>query len=115
MNRTIKPCILLAAVSTLLGGCITHKSVVYHDVERVPVKFESDAAARLFYETLTRNTGGRRYSESTTTISIPIIFENEQKSVPGPNVKFNDAVAACDTNRDGIITEAEARIYANHH
>jgi hypothetical protein len=113
MNCKVTSCLATATLAVVLTGCITHKSVVYQDVERVPVSFESDAAARLFYETLSRNTGNRRYSESTTTISLPIIFENEQKTVAGPNVRFNEAVATCDSNRDGKITELEARVFAN--
>jgi hypothetical protein len=113
MNHKFTNCLATAALAIVLTGCITHKSVVYRDVERVPIEFESDAAARLFYETLSRNNADKRYSESTTTVSIPIIFENEEKTVAGPNVKFNNAVAACDTNRDGKITELEARIFAN--
>jgi hypothetical protein len=113
MNQKSQYCIALAALGVILSGCITHKSVVYHDVERVKVEFESDAAARLFYETLSHNSTSRRYSESTTTVSIPIVFEHEQKGVPGPNMKFNDAVAVCDSNKNGIITELEARIFAN--
>jgi hypothetical protein len=115
INPKIKNCVAMSVLGLLLSGCITHKSVVYQDVERVKVEFESDAAARLFYETLSRNTPSRTYSESTTTISIPIVFENEQKTVAGPNVKFNAAVAACDSNKDGKITELEARIFANQH
>jgi hypothetical protein len=34
--------------------------------------------------------------------------------VPGKNVEFNQAVADCDSNKDGIVTEQEARIFANH-
>lgn len=113
MKHKIKSCLFLTAVGLLLPGCITHKSVVYQDVERVRVEFESDAAARLFYETLSRSSPSRRHSESTTTVSLPIVFEHEQKSVAGPNVKFNDAVATCDSNKDSRITELEARIYAN--
>ncbi|MGC3959417.1 MAG: hypothetical protein QM813_16170 [Verrucomicrobiota bacterium] len=105
---------ILVAIALCGGaGCITHKAVVYQDVERVKVEFESDAAARLFYETLSRNQNGKRYSESTTTVSLPIVFEHEERVVPGPNVRFNDAVAIADTNKDGRITETEARIYAN--
>jgi hypothetical protein len=115
MNRINKHGITLAALGILLTGCISHKSVVYQDVERVKVEFESDAAARLFYETLSRNSATGKHSESTTTISIPIVFQNEQKVVPGRNVEFNEAVAICDSNKDGKITEAEARIYANQH
>ena len=113
MNIKIQTHIILAASGLLLCGCITHHSTVYQDVERTKVEFESDAAARLFYETLSRNSAGRKHSESTTTIEIPIIFETERKVVPGRNVEFNEAVAICDSNKDGRITEAEARIYAN--
>jgi hypothetical protein len=29
-------------------------------------------------------------------------------------VAFNNAVMRCDTNKDGVITEAEARIFAEN-
>jgi hypothetical protein len=115
MNQNIKNCIAVTALGLLLSGCITHHSVVYQDVERTKIEFESDAAARLFYETLSKRPAAGRHSESTTTISIPFVLENEHKDVPGPNMKFNDAVAACDSNKDGKITELEARIFANQH
>ena len=113
MNHKIQHGIALAALGLVLCGCISHKSVVYHDVDRVKVAFESDGAARLFYETLSHNSTNRRYSESTTTVALPFVFEHEQKAVPGPNMKFNDAVAVCDSNKDGIVTELEAKIFAN--
>lgn len=115
MKQSNLKLIITAALGVALTGCITHKSVVYQDVERVKISFESDAAARLFYESLSKNSGTLPHSESTTTLSIPIVFENEQKTVTGPNTKFNEAVAECDLNKDGIITEQEARVFANHH
>jgi hypothetical protein len=114
MNHRTGRWILTATAGLLLCGCITHKQVVYKDVERTRVEFESDAAARLFYETLSKNSAARNHSESTTTVAIPLVFEHERKVVPGPNVEFNEAVAECDSNKDGIITEQEARIFANH-
>ena len=115
MKRSKLDIIAIAVLGVALAGCITHKSVVYQDVDRVKVEFESDAAARLFFETLSRNSAAGKHSESTTTISIPLVFQNEQKVVPGRNVGFNEAVAICDSNKDGKITESEARIYANQH
>jgi len=94
-------------------GCINHTTTVYQDVERTPVEFESDAAARLFYETLSRKAGSMNHSESTTHVELPIVFSHERKVLPGKNVEFNQAVAICDSNRDGKITELEARVYAN--
>jgi hypothetical protein len=82
-------------------------------VERTRIEFENDAAARLFYETLSKNSANQKTTESTTTVHIPIIYKSERKVVPGPNAEFNEAVAICDANKDGRITEAEARTYAN--
>lgn len=115
MNLKIKNCIVVTALGILLSGCISHRSVVYHDVERTKIEFESDAAARLFYETFSKHPAADHDSESTTTVAVPFIFSNEHKAVTGPNVKFNNAVAACDSNKDGKITELEARIFANQH
>ncbi|MCW5556686.1 MAG: hypothetical protein KIT22_02395 [Verrucomicrobiae bacterium] len=104
---------LLAAVAWMACGCIhTHETIV-QDEARTPVSFESDAAARTFYETLSRIPDSGRRGESKTEIVIPIVFEHERKVVTGRNQAFNDAVARCDTNRDGVITEQEARIFAD--
>lgn len=103
------PLLILAAAP----GCIAHKSTVYHDVSRMPVEFESDAAARLFYETLSKDSRGRNQSESTTEFSLPIVFSHERTVKTGPNAAFNEAVSICDSNKDGRITELEAKIFAN--
>ena len=105
--------LLSAAGSALLfTGCIHHQETVYKDTERVPVTFENDTAARIFYEKLSMvpSKGG---TESKTEVKIPIVFSDERKVVAGPNRAFNKAVERCDTNRDGKITEQEARIYAD--
>lgn len=103
----------LMGVAWLGTGCITHTETVYQDVERTKVEFESDAAARLFYETLSKKSGSMHHSESTTHLELPIIFSHERRVLPGKNTDFNQAVAVCDSNQDGKITELEARIYAN--
>jgi hypothetical protein len=115
MTKAISRSAVIAAIGMLLTGCISHQSTVYQDAERTRVEFESDAAARLFYETLSKTSGYRDQSESTTTVAIPFLFSSERKVLPGRNVEFNAAVAACDVNRDGKITEQEAKIFANHH
>ena len=114
MNKPIAHLTLAAACSLILCGCITHKSTVVRDVERTPVEFENDAAARIFYEALSKMPAARHQTESTTEIEIPVIFDNERHVVSGPNAAFNVAVADCDSNKDGKITELEARIFAEH-
>ena len=101
---------LLAALLPV-AGCVSREETTYRDVARVPVEFESEAAGRIFYESLSR-TGPARASESRTDISIPVVFESKHREVAGPNAAFNAAVARCDTNQDGKITELEAKIFA---
>ena len=117
MNHNIRTGLSLAIASLLGCGCIstviTHSSTVQEDEPRAKVEFESDAAARLFYETLSKYRPVKDKSESTTRVSIPIVFREERRVVSGPNKEFNAAVAACDLNKDGKITEQEAKVFAN--
>jgi len=101
-----------AILLIITGGCITHEETVYRDTERVKVEFENDTAARVFYEAQGQSGGAQSRTESRTEVNLPVVFDHKQKVVSGPNVAFNEAVARCDTNKDGKITEAEARIYA---
>jgi hypothetical protein len=103
--------VCVAAIS--LCGCISNEETVYNDVPRVKVEFENDKAARLFYEALSRIKDKHR-AESKTEISIPFVFEQKRRVVSGENQAFNDAVARCDTNKDGRVTEQEALIFSEH-
>jgi len=85
---------------------------VYRDQDRVKVEFENDSAGRLFYEALSKLQSRRGRSESKTEVSIPVVFDHKRRVVEGESVAFNRAVHRCDTNGDGRITEAEARIFA---
>ncbi|MBI1176951.1 hypothetical protein GC207_05875 [bacterium] len=103
---------LLGAAAVLATGCIHHTETVYRDVSRVKVEFENDAAGRMFYEALSKTPHHRGERESKTDISIPIVFSHTTETVTGENYEFNKAVKDCDTNQDGVITETEARIFA---
>jgi hypothetical protein len=102
---------LLGTTALLVVGCIHTNETVVKDEGRLPVEFENDGAARLFYEALSRMPGAGDKTESHTEVSLPVLFSHEHKVVRGPNVAFNEAVRRCDTNQDGRITESEARIF----
>lgn len=104
--------LLLAATALATAGCIHHKETVYRDVDRVKIEFENDTAGRLFYETLSRAPRDRAKRESKTDIHIPVLFSHSTETIRGENAAFNVAVRECDTNQDGLITETEARIFA---
>lgn len=103
---------LLGVTGLLAVGCIHTNETVVKDEGRLPVEFENDAAARLFYETLSRMPGAGDKTESHTEVSLPVLFSHEQKVVRGPNVAFNEAVRRCDTNQDAKVSESEARIFS---
>ena len=103
---------LALAMATLNTGCISTEQTVYQDQERMKVEFENDTAGRLFYEALSKQQSRHGRSESKTEVSIPVVFEHKRRVVEGESVSFNQAVRRCDTNRDGRITELEARIFA---
>lgn len=106
--KTVRSASLLAVL--LATACINTEETVVQDAERVKIEFENDKAARLFYETLSGNDRNRQ-SESKTEVHVPFVFSHKHKVIRGENSKFNDAVRRCDTNQDGKITEAEAKIF----
>jgi hypothetical protein len=96
-----------------LCGCISHETTVVKDVERARVEFENETAGRIFYETLSKQAPKYSKSESTTEVSLPIVYDHKRHVVTGENTAFNEAVSICDANKDGKITEVEAKIYAD--
>jgi hypothetical protein len=110
-NRPVK-WLATAIGAALLAGCISHEETVYRDVDRVKVEFENDKAARIFYEAVSAQHPSHGSVDSTTEVELPVIFKHKSRVVSGPNAAFNEAVSRCDTNKDGRITETEARIFS---
>jgi hypothetical protein len=110
--RSVVLGVAAAGCAIVFTGCISHESTVEREAVRVKVEFENDAAARTFYEALSKSKLRDEKTESSTKFEIPILFEHTRHVVVGRNSAFNRAVELCDTNQDGRITEAEARIFA---
>jgi hypothetical protein len=107
----LNPALFLVILAGTLSGCISSRSTSYSDIERVKVTFASERAGRLFYETLSKISTPNR-EESTNEVSL-ILINFERKTVTGPNYYFNEAVARCDTDKDGTITDEEAQIFSS--
>ena len=101
----------LLALALASAGCISVDKTVTSDEPRTTVVFESDRAARLFYEALSRRPGTAGRTEEESSVNL-IVISSRHKTVSGPNRAFNDAVAICDANKDGTITEIEATGFA---
>jgi len=93
-------------------GCISTNETVYADAPRTKDAFASDKAGRVFYEALATTSSGPGRTEKHTEVNL-ILIDVERRTVTGPNRLFNEAVAFCDTDRDGTITETEAEIFAH--
>ncbi len=110
--RSILRFLVVGCAVLCVAGCIDHSETTYRDVERVKVQFESEKAGRIFYEALSKMPFHGSV-ESHTEVSIPVVFDNKYTVKSGENEKFNEAVRRCDTNKDGMITETEAEIFAS--
>jgi hypothetical protein len=111
MNRLFLT--LTVVTASLATGCIHTQETTYKDEARTPVEFETETAGRIFYEALSRRPHTRNREESSSKVSLPLIFSNEHRVVRGPSHAFNLAVAEADTNRDSRISEVEARLFAD--
>lgn len=109
---------LPVAAGVLLGavgwGCVSHQETVHRNEQRLPISFETDAAARTFYEAVEKVRASSTPTESKTEFHIPVILSHEITTVNGPHQVFNESVRRADTNQDGKITEKEARIFADN-
>ncbi len=112
MNPRIAFALSAATSALFLVGCIHHHETVYRDQPRTSIRFENDKAARIFYQALSERDNWKDPSESNTEVKLPLVLDIEHKEVAGPNTAFNRAVATCDSNQDGLITEEEAQAFA---
>ena len=113
MNNKSRFAVVLLASAVIGTGCIHTEQTEYRDEPRLKVEFENDAAGRMFYEGLSKMRQPQR-QESSTEVSLPIVFHHKHRTVEGENIAFNQAVRRCDTNGDGRITELEAKIFVEN-
>ena len=94
-----------------VSGCITlfSKTEVVRDGEtRRAVTFENPQAADAFNETMKH----RSEYVGGTHVGVPFVTLYSKHKKLSDGAHFNDCVARCDTNQDGVITHAEAVIFA---
>jgi hypothetical protein len=102
---------LAVASLSLIPGCLTLYSkteVVRGEEPRRPISFENAQAAEVFQKAMKDKSpcmGG-------IDISIPFITLYSKDRQLSDSAFFNECVLRCDTNQDGIITLAEAQIFA---
>jgi hypothetical protein len=116
ISMNVRPCSLLTAallmpVLLATSGCISSHQTVTVDAPRTTVAFVSERAGRLFYETLAGKPDSLPREEKRTHVNL-ILIDVQQRTVVGPNRRFNEAVHFCDSNHDAVITETEAEVFS---
>ncbi|HWD17861.1 MAG TPA: hypothetical protein VHB20_01170 [Verrucomicrobiae bacterium] len=96
------------------AGCTDCSQTTYREAKRTAVEFESEAAGETFYAALNRMPFHGE-TEDRSHFEIPVVFHYTSIVKSGENEKFNEGVKRCDTNKDGRITEVEARIFASQY
>lgn len=92
------------------SGClVTHvnRSVVRDKEPRREMQFESPFAQRTFNQ-LAFNEKRRDATASVRMVAIPFLTMHVHSATPSENAFYNDQIAACDTDGDGLITDSEA-------
>jgi hypothetical protein len=103
--------LLSAAVVALLPGCLTlyHKTEVMRgDEARRPIQFENPQVADKFQQEVKKQDGhvGGSY------LGVPFLTVFSRTQQLSENALWNECILKCDTNQDGMISEAEVNVFA---
>lgn len=100
-----------SAVLVFVPGCITlfSKTEVVRDGEPPrPVRYESAEAAEVFHRAMKAKHDS---CKGGAYVGVPFVTLYSRDRVLSATARFNDAVARCDTDQDGVITLVEAQIF----
>jgi hypothetical protein len=106
-------CFVLIAVNS---GCLFTRhttNVVRKNEKPRPVGFESAQAKNIFDGKVAEvKAFSRTEMSNPRVVAVPFLLWYSSTDVVSDNGIYNDQVAICDTNGDGIISLAEATTYA---
>ncbi len=112
MRKDFLTAIIALMAGAYLSGCLVvgNKDVTMRaDEERLMVEFESDEAAALFHDC--RKSIKCSNKESSEQLVIPFICATNTSKKMSVNARYNDEVHQCDSDGDGFISLAEAKLY----
>ena len=98
---------LCPACGCLISG--SHTRVIRQDEPLRHVSFESPYAQQVF-QTTALSEQQRLKLSSEASLGIPLLLGVSYRSALSPNAFYNDCVARCDVDRDGMISDQEALV-----
>ena len=112
MLRTRLTAAFAVAALAFVPGCLTLFSkteVIRGEEPRRPIRFENQEAAETFHRAMK----DKPTSLGGTHLAVPFITLYSKDRQLSDGAHFNDCVLRCDTDQDGTITLAEAKIFAS--
>jgi hypothetical protein len=113
MRRPAVPLVVLCGLLPACGGCLfvySREDTVRLNEPKRAVQFQSETAARLFAAASDQRLRGS-HEVRTESLTIPFLASISRNSKLSEASLYNDEVAACDADGDGVITDAEASAY----
>ncbi len=89
----------------------SHVTVLQPDAGRVAVRFESPQGETGFADRVDARYQGGDAVKLQSSGGIPLLYGQEEISVLSKNAYFNEQVGVADQDRDGLISNREARTY----
>lgn len=111
LRARLAPAAFAVATLAFVPGCLTLFSkteVVRGEESRRPVRFENTTAAEEFNDAVK---GKSKASMGGAHVGVPFVTLYSRHRQLSDSAHFNDCVLRCDTDQDGTITQAEARMF----
>jgi hypothetical protein len=106
--------VFVAGVLISMPGClVTHHSqnIIREKEARRSVHFESEEAQQMFNTQVAETKAKSEEKAKSRSLTIPFLLSWSTTDVLSDAALYNDQLAACDANADGIITMHEVMAY----
>ncbi|HUY35181.1 MAG TPA: hypothetical protein VMV69_20720 [Pirellulales bacterium] len=107
------PFVLGVSLFVSSSGCLvfhTRERIVREDEPKRSVRFSSPRAQRDF-NTTAMNSQDRHRNDSTNVLCIPFVMFYTNSTKLSDNACYNDQLADCDGDGDGLVTDREVVAY----
>lgn len=104
--------LLFTAVSLLSSGCATRRAAEAAPAPRVRLEFETPQATQWFYQGLASQNAAPEQGAGRNGSRPEVMVRVAHSGGSHRRVSLREAVRECDLNHDGVISEAEARAFA---
>jgi hypothetical protein len=111
LRRSLGGLLLVGLCGVMAAGCVVYekRELLRTDEPKRLARFESDAAASLFDFGFARRLKNQDQAQSETVCIL--LAKWTWTAAVAEAAYYNDEIVACDTNHDGVISEAEALAY----